>query len=90
MSAGWREIRWRQPAALALAVAAAACTSPEATRMRGGGPGGDPGNRTAVVQIHEGARPYEKTPAIIGAHGMQGIPGAGPAEDSAREGRRRR
>ena len=42
----------------------AACTSPEATRMRAGGPGADVGNRSAVVRLHEGADPFWKTPRI--------------------------
>jgi hypothetical protein len=41
------------------------CQSPEATRTRGGGRGGDPGNRPANVKIHEGSRPYWKTPVLI-------------------------
>lgn len=41
---------------------AAACASPEATRTRGEGPGGDVGTRAAVVQMHEGARPFHGTP----------------------------
>jgi len=46
-----------------LAVAIAACaTSPEAARARGGGPGADPGNHGAVVQMHAGNKPYYKTP----------------------------
>ena len=46
-----------------LAVATAACaTSPEAARARGGGPGADPGNHGAVVQMHAGNKPYYKTP----------------------------
>ena len=48
---------------LALAMmGAVACSSPEATRSRGGGPGGDVGNHGAVVQMHEGARPFYGTP----------------------------
>jgi len=47
---------------LALGAAAAACTSPEATRTRAGGPGADPGNRRDVVRLHEGADPYWRTP----------------------------
>jgi len=43
----------------------AACTSPETTRTRGGGPGADVGNRTKFVQMHEGSRPFENTPKII-------------------------
>jgi hypothetical protein len=51
---------------LLVLAAAAACTSPEATRMRGGGPGADPGNRTAVVEMHEGSKPYHDTPRLVG------------------------
>ena len=43
----------------------ASCASPEAVRHRGGGPGGDPGNRPAQVKMHEGSRPYWKTPVRI-------------------------
>lgn len=43
----------------------AGCTSPEATRSRGGGPGADLGNRGSVVRMHEGSRPYEDTPKLI-------------------------
>jgi hypothetical protein len=43
------------------------CDSPETTRTRGGGPGGDVGNRTKIVKMHEGAKPFEKTPKIIPA-----------------------
>jgi hypothetical protein len=39
-----------------------ACTPPEAMRARGGGPGADVGNRSAVVEMHAGARPYYNTP----------------------------
>src|SRR5918996_4179320 len=31
-----------------------ACASPETTRTRGGEPGADVGNRTKVVEMHEG------------------------------------
>lgn len=60
---------------LALAVAliallTAACGSPESTRMRGGGPGGDVGNRSPVVELHEGARPYHGTPRLV-EHGVE-------------------
>ncbi|TFY98464.1 hypothetical protein [Ramlibacter rhizophilus] len=41
-----------------LAVLLAACDAPEAERVRGGGPGGDVGNRPEVVQLHAGSRPY--------------------------------
>lgn len=49
-------------AALALVGFLAACDSPEAQRTRGGGPGADPGNHGAVVQLHAGAKMYHKTP----------------------------
>jgi hypothetical protein len=39
-----------------------ACSSPEVVRTRGGGPGADVGNRSAVVQLHAGAQPYYETP----------------------------
>ena len=42
-----------------------ACTSPEATRMWGGGPGADVGNRSQIVLMHEGSRPYAGTSQII-------------------------
>jgi hypothetical protein len=48
------------------ALLAAGCSSPEATRARGGGPGGDIGNRPPLVKMHEGSRQYWKTPLRIG------------------------
>ena len=45
----------------------AGCTSPETARTRGGGPGADIGNRGKFVQMHEGSKPFEKTPKIIPA-----------------------
>lgn len=53
----------------------AACTSPEATRTQGGGPGGDTGNRPAIVRMHEGSRPYH--------HTDQQVSGETPALDTA-------
>ncbi len=53
--------------AVALAVAcgvAASCTSPEATRTRGGR-GADVGNRRATVEMHQGSQPFWKTPNRI-------------------------
>jgi hypothetical protein len=47
--------------------ALAACTSPETTRTRGGGPGADIGNRGQILQMHEGSKPFEKTPKLIPA-----------------------
>lgn len=57
----------------------AACSSPEATRTQGGGPGGDTGNRPEIVRMHEGSRPYHDTPRLV--------PGATPALDSASQAR---
>lgn len=51
-----------------------ACTSPEADRTRGGGPGADTGNRGAVVLMHEGAKPFHGTPHLIP---LEGAPVAG-------------
>jgi hypothetical protein len=50
---------------IALLLGIYGCTSPEQTRTRGGGPGADPGNRGKIVRLHEGARPFEKTPKLI-------------------------
>lgn len=55
---------------LVAALLLAACASPEATRMRAGGPGADVGNRRDVLRLHEGADPFWKTPRI----GVQGPP----------------
>jgi hypothetical protein len=45
----------------------AACASPEVTRTRGGGPGADVGNRGKVLEMHEGSRPFYRTPELIPA-----------------------
>ena len=50
---------------LMLLVGLGACTSPEASRTRGGGAGGDGGNRDAVVEMHAGAQPYYHTPCRL-------------------------
>jgi hypothetical protein len=47
------------------ALTIAAC-SPEATRSRGSGPGGDIGNRSAAPQIHGTINPYYETPRYRG------------------------
>jgi hypothetical protein len=65
---------------IALLFYIAGCTSPEATRTRGGGPGADPGNRGQILRIHEGARPFEKTPVIIPAQ----HPSLDPADQADR------
>ena len=38
--------------------------------MRAGGPGADVGNRQPVVRMHDGARPYWRTPNLLA-----GLPG---------------
>ncbi len=63
--------KWRSPLfyLLFFFLAFAACTSPELTRTRGSGPGADVGNRGKTVQMHEGSKPFEKTPKIIPTEG---------------------
>jgi hypothetical protein len=51
---------------LLLGVLMAAACSPEATRSRGGGPGGDIGNHSAVTQMHGNVNPYYETPRYLG------------------------
>ena len=48
------------PALLLLGLAA--CASPEAARVRGGGPGADPGNHDRIAAMHAGAKMYYRTP----------------------------
>lgn len=50
---------------LVLALLLAGCTSPEAERARGGGPGADIGNRGDPVVMHAGSSPYAGTPKLI-------------------------
>jgi len=47
----------------------ASCTSPETIRTRSSGPGADVGNWGKTVQMHEGSKPFEKTPKIIPTQG---------------------
>ncbi|HXL06101.1 MAG TPA: hypothetical protein VN964_04185 [Gemmatimonadales bacterium] len=55
--------RHRRCLALTLTFACmAACASPEASRVRGGGPGADPGNHDLVTELHAGAKMYYRTP----------------------------
>ncbi len=61
------------------------CTSPEASRQRGGGPGGDVGNRVGVVQMHEGSRPFHDTPRLV----MGGLQDLEPAAQAQRLSQRR-
>jgi hypothetical protein len=52
---------------LLAAGALVACTSPEADRIRGGGPGADVGNRGQPIVMHEGSAPYANSPRLIPA-----------------------
>jgi len=45
-----------------IAAGLASCASPEASRVRGGGPGADLGNHDAVTALHQGAKMYYRTP----------------------------
>lgn len=54
--------RWRSIVVVLGAGVALGCTSPEATRARGGGAGADVGNHPrGAVQIHDGDRMYYGT-----------------------------
>jgi hypothetical protein len=61
----------------ALGLLLAACTSPEATRLRGQGHGGDVRNVGEVARMHEGSDPYWRTPRARGV--------GTPPIDSARQ-----
>jgi hypothetical protein len=52
-------------ALLVLMLYLSACASPETTRTRGEGPGADVGNRGKDLEMHEGSRPFWKTPDLI-------------------------
>jgi len=67
-----------------LTLGLAACTSPEAGRTQGGGPGGDTGNRSAVVRMHEGSRPFHDTPHLV----LRQPPDLGPGSQAAEFSRR--
>jgi hypothetical protein len=62
---------------------AVACSSPEATRTRGGGAGADVGNWARPVEIHAGARPYHETPCVtdVECHGPKAVFGPTPPPD---------
>lgn len=54
---------WWMIAGLLVVGTCLGCTSPEATRTRGGGPGADVGNHPhGPVELHAGARMYSGTP----------------------------
>jgi hypothetical protein len=71
---------------LAVVLVLLGCASPEATRTRGGGAGGDVGNRREVVRMHEGSRPYYRTPDRIGEFGGGNLE---PVRQANRLGQRR-
>jgi hypothetical protein len=85
---GWSSCRVRLAWLALTALVVAACASPEATRQRGGGPGADPGNRTAVVQMHEGSRPFHDTPRLAAPYGMTSLAPARQADRLSRPGER--
>jgi hypothetical protein len=57
------------PMLFAAVLLLAACDSPEAHRVLGGGPGADTGNRPAHVRMHEGSKPFYETPRLIPMEG---------------------
>jgi hypothetical protein len=63
-------------ALLLICTALTGCQSPEAKRPPGGR-GGDVGNRSSTVEMHEGSQPFWKTP--------ERIPGEHPSLQSARQ-----
>jgi hypothetical protein len=63
--------------AIVLAAMLSACASPEATRVRAQGSGGDVRNVGEVVLMHEGSAPYWRTPRLEGI--------GGPPLDPARQ-----
>jgi hypothetical protein len=69
---------------IALLCFLAGCASPERTRTRGGGPGADVGNRTKFVDMHEGSRPFYRTPDLIPAK-HPSLEGARQADELSRK-----
>jgi hypothetical protein len=66
--------------ALTFAFLLSACSSPEAGRPLGDGPGADVRNRGKPVELHAGAHPYFKTPCVtepVECHGP--LPAFGPS-----------
>jgi hypothetical protein len=66
-----------------LVLALLSCSSPEATRTRGGGPGADIKNWNQPVEIHAGAKPYYETPCVtdVECHGPEAVFGPTPPPD---------
>ena len=61
----------------------AACSSPEARRTRGGGPGADVKNWGRPVELHAGAQPFHETPCVteIECSGPPAVFGRTPPPD---------
>jgi hypothetical protein len=70
-------VNLRRTVLLVLIFSLAACASPEGARTRGGGPGADIGNRREIMRMHEGSRPFYRTPELI--------PSKHPPLESARQ-----
>jgi hypothetical protein len=72
-----------RPVILAMTVLFVACSSPEAGRARGGGPGADVRNWGQPVELHAGAEPYYKTPCVteVECHGPLPVFGRTPPPD---------
>jgi hypothetical protein len=68
----------------------AACASPEAARVRGGGAGADIGNRRDAVRLHGGSLMYARTPCFLpkalcpGPLPRSGLPGDFPVSRQTR------
>ena len=75
------------PLAMTIAVGTlllSACTSPEAGRTRGGGPGADVKNWHHPVELHAGAEIYHDTPCVtepVECHGPPPVFGPTPPPD---------
>jgi hypothetical protein len=72
-------------AILIASASATGCVSPEATRTRGGGPGGDTGNRPRDVKMHEGSYPFWKTPERIKSEQAPPLAPAAQARERSRQ-----
>jgi hypothetical protein len=70
----------------------AACSSPEASRVRGGGNGADVRNVRESVEMHAGSQPYWDTPRLVehGGPTPLAMPRQAPAEPAAVDVRERR
>jgi hypothetical protein len=69
---------------VAILLALTACSSPEAIRTRGDGPGADVRNWGKPVELHAGAQPYHKTPCVtepVECNGPPPVFGPTPAPD---------